>query len=239
MRLSAETSQGSVETTALQQRLEYVFSNFALLEQALTHASVRSGEVGPNNERLEFLGDRVLGLAMAELIYEVHPADSEGDLARRFNGLVKRDTCAEVAREWRLGDCIKLGIGERGGAHAKDTILADACEAVLAAVFLDGGFDAARALVRRSFAHRTGGPGKVAMDAKTMLQEWAQGRDLKLPQYAETDRSGPAHAPRFITEVRVTGLEPAAGEGSNKRAAEQAAARALLVREGVWSDHDG
>jgi ribonuclease III len=224
----------------LEARLGYVFTDKLLLIRALTHASARSAGMAPNdNERLEFLGDRVLGLAMAELIYGQFPDDSEGDLARRFNQLVRRQSCAKIARDWGLGDDLRLGLGERTADGVKDTILADACEAVLAAVFLDGGYGAARDLVRRSWASLTGGPGKVAMDAKTMLQEWAQGRDQRLPVYVEIGRSGPAHAPRFIAEVRLNGVAPATGEGSNKRAAEQAAARAVLVRERVWNDNDG
>jgi ribonuclease III len=225
---------------ALEARLGYCFANKQLLIRSLTHASARSAGMAPHdNERLEFLGDRVLGLAMAELIYTQFPDDDEGDLARRFNQLVRRQSCAKIARDWGLGDDLRLGLGERTADGIKDTILADACEAVLAAVFLDGGFAAARDLVCRSWAPLVGAPGKVGMDAKTMLQERAQGRDQRLPAYVEIGRSGPAHAPRFVAEVRLNGVAPASGEGSNKRAAEQAAARALLLREGVWTENDG
>ncbi len=244
---SATAATATADTAGmdvLEARLGHVFADRLLLERALTHASARNAgngsddRAGNDNERLEFLGDRVLGLAMAELIFEQFPAEREGDLARRFNQMVRRESCSRVARDWELGDYLRLGVGERSGDGIKETILADACEAVLAAVFMDGGYAAARGLVRRAFAGLTGGPGKVAIDAKTMLQEWAQGRDQCLPRYTEIGRSGPPHAPRFTTEVRLNGIAPATGEGSNKRAAEQAAARALLVREGIWSDHD-
>lgn len=212
------------------------FNDRKLLERALTHASVRSGR-GPHqdNERLEFLGDRVLGLVVAELLHTALPDVREGDLARRFNRLVCGESCAEVARDIDLGRYLILSDGEaENGGRDKDTILADAIEAVLGAVFLDGGFKRAREAVHRLWADRLHAIGSTTVDAKSALQEWAQGRGLDLPVYSEVARKGPDHAPRFIAEVRIGGAEPATGKGTSKRQAEQAAAEALLIREGVW-----
>ena len=220
----------------LEKALGHRFKKQELLEIALTHASTRRGKgKRGDNERLEFIGDRVLGLAVAELLNERFPAASEGELARRYNRLVRGETCAKVARALGVGPHLILSESEAGsGGRAKSTILADAVEALLGAVFLDAGFDKARAAVRRLWAiqpeelHATAGP-----DAKSALQEWVQGQGLALPEYVEIARKGPDHAPRFTSEVRIAGKPPARGEGDSKRAAEQAAARALLEREGV------
>jgi ribonuclease-3 len=221
---------------ALETALGYRFKSEPLLERALTHASVRGGGKArrSDNERLEFLGDRVLGLAIAEVLSEAHPAASEGDLARAYNRLVRGQTCASVAREVGLGDHLILSESEaESGGRNKETILADAIEAVLGAIFLEAGFDKARAIVRHLWhGHMTMVP-QTAADAKSALQEWAQGRGLALPEYVEIARKGPDHAPLFTSEVRIAGLRPARGEGASKRAAEQAAASALLAREGV------
>lgn len=220
----------------LAERLGHRFKSPALLTLALTHASARPGS-RPNedNERLEFLGDRVLGLAIAELLTERFPEASEGELARWFNHLVRTETCAEAAQTWALGNFILMSGGEAGsGGRRKKTILANACEAVLGAVFSDGGFEAARNLVWQTWEPYLAELNEAAPDAKSVLQEWAQGRQLPLPNYIEVSRQGPDHAPRFTAEVRVEGVAPERGEGTNKRAAEQAAALAMLVREGVW-----
>lgn len=213
------------------------FKDRKLLERALTHASVRSGR-GPrhDNERLEFLGDRVLGLVIAELLHVSLPDVREGDLARRFNRLVCGESCAEVAREIDLGRHLILSDSEaENGGREKDTILADAVEAVLGAVFLDTGFDNARSAVTRLWGDRLNSIDRTTVDAKSALQEWAQGRGLPLPRYKETSRSGPDHAPEFVSEVRVKGSEPITGTGTSKRQAEQAAATEFLIREGVWT----
>lgn len=189
-----------------------------------------------DNERLEFIGDRVLGLAIVELLIEAFPGDSEGDLARRYNRLVRGETCALVAREIGLGEHLFLSDSEAGsGGRAKETILADAIEALLGAVFLDGGFDKARAVVRQLWRSQYEVLPAAAADAKSALQEWAQGQGLALPRYVEVSRTGPDHAPMFTAEVRINGRDPARGQGASKRAAEQAAASALLEREGVAS----
>jgi ribonuclease III len=220
----------------LSERLGYVFKDSSLLELALTHASARpSLKPNEDNERLEFLGDRVLGLAIAELLTENFPTASEGELARRFNQLVRAETCAEVALKWELGKLILMSGGEaESGGRAKKTILANACEAVLGAIFTDGGYEAARGVVHRFWESEIDWLDLAAPDAKSVLQEWAQGRGLALPRYLEVAREGPDHAPRFTAEVQIYGVAPERGQGANKRAAEQAAALAILMREGVW-----
>jgi ribonuclease-3 len=221
---------------ALETSLGYKFKREELLTQALTHASVRGGaKKRADNERLEFLGDRVLGLAIVELLCEAYPAANEGELARRLNRLVNGDTCAKVGRELGLGAHLHLSESEtQSGGRNKDTILADAVEAVLGAVYVDRGYDKARKVVHRLWAGQAGSQTKAASaDPKSALQEWAQGQGLSLPQYVEIGRKGPDHAPYFTTEVRIKGKTPARGEGASKRAAEQAAAATMLEREGV------
>lgn len=218
------------------ERLGHAFKNRSLIELALTHASARpSLKPNEDNERLEFLGDRVLGLAIAELLTASFPEASEGELARRYNQLVRAETCAEIAQDWELGKLILMSGGEaESGGRGKKTILANACEAVLGAVFIDGGYAAARDIVHRFWAAELSGYGLATPDAKSVLQEWAQGRRLSLPRYIEIAREGPDHAPRFTAEVQIDGVAPERGHGANKRAAEQAAALAMLLREGVW-----
>jgi ribonuclease-3 len=217
-------------------RLGHDFSDPTLLKVALTHASARAGaRPQEDNERLEFLGDRVLGLAIAELLADSFPRAREGELARWYNHLVRAETCAEIAQEWELGAFILMSGGEAGsGGRSKKTILANACEAVLGAIFADGGYNAARAVVHRFWQPQLDMLELAAPDAKSLLQEWAQGRRLPLPRYLEVAREGPDHAPRFTAEVQIDGVAPERGTGANKRAAEQAAALAMLVREGVW-----
>ena len=225
--------------TALQQffeRLGFAFKDRALVELALTHASARpSLKPNEDNERLEFLGDRVLGLAIAELLTQTFPESSEGELARRYNQLVRAETCAEIAKEWELGQLILMSGGEaESGGRGKKTILANACEAVLGAIFIEGGYQAARDVVFRFWASELASLDLALPDAKSILQEWAQGRRLSLPRYVEIAREGPDHKPRFTAEVQIDGVAPERGHGANKRAAEQAAALAMLLREGVW-----
>jgi ribonuclease III len=225
--------------TALKQlfeRLGYAFNDHSLVELALTHASARpSLKPNEDNERLEFLGDRVLGLAVAELLTASFPEASEGELARRFNQLVRAETCVEVALRWELGKLIIMSGGEaESGGRSKKTILANACEAVLGAIFLDGDYEAARNVVHRFWVSELRGLDLAVPDAKSILQEWAQGRRLPLPRYIEVAREGPDHKPRFTAEVQIDGVAPERGNGANKREAEQAAALAMLLREGVW-----
>lgn len=219
----------------LESKLGHRFKDPGLLERALTHASVRGGKAARfDNERLEFIGDRVLGLAIAEILNQQYPDASEGELARRYNRLVRGEACAKVARAIGLGAHLILSESEAdSGGRDKTTILADAVEAVLGAVFIDGGFEKARAVVRKLWKEQSEPVPEVAVDAKSALQEWAQGQGLALPKYTVVSRKGPDHAPRFTAEVIIAGKAPAQGEGASKRIAEQAAATALLAREGV------
>jgi ribonuclease III len=226
-------------TASLQKALGHKFRDKALLRQALTHSSARDAKAAEDNERLEFLGDRVLGLAIAELICEMNPEAREGDLARLFNTLVQRGSCAEVAIDINLGEHLVLSGSELvSGGRAKASILADACEAVLGAVFLDAGFIATRKVVRKLWLPRISVGTEAARDPKTALQEWAQGRRKGLPLYVQVERAGPDHAPQFTSEVRVDGVKSARGTGTNKRMAEQDAARVFLERERIWETAD-
>jgi len=230
----------STRITELEKSLGHKFKDRALFQRALTHASARSGKPLQDNERLEFLGDRVLGLAIAEYLCETFPEATEGELARRFNRLVRGGTCAAIGRKIGLGPHLILSGSEaESGGREKDTILADAVEALLGAVLIEAGYDVARGIVRTLWEPELEKLPAVSADAKSALQEWAQGRGMELPDYVEIERSGPDHAPRFISEVRINGCKPARGEGSSKRAAEQAAAMALLAREGVWKSTNG
>lgn len=220
----------------LEKALGHRFRNQPLLEVALTHASMRGGKAHrSDNERLEFIGDRVLGLVIAEALSERFPEATEGELARRYNRLVRGEACARIARSIGVGEYLILSESEAGsGGRSKGTILADAMEAILGAIFLDAGFQTARTVVRSLWGDEDDRrPEGARPDAKSALQEWAQGRGLALPEYVEVNRKGPDHAPRFTSEVRISGCAPAQGEGPSKRAAEQAAARMLLEREGV------
>lgn len=219
----------------LEKGLGYKFKKESLLERALTHASCRNTDkVKQDNERLEFVGDRVLGLAIAEHLMAAYPDANEGELARRFNRLVRGETCAEVGRALGLGRHLRLADSEAAsGGRDKDNILADALEAILGAVFLEAGFDKARGVVLHLWQAVMEDVPRSAADPKSALQEWAQGAGLGLPTYVQIARQGPDHAPVFTTEVRVDGRPPARGDGASKRAAEQAAALALLRREGI------
>lgn len=222
----------------LSRRLGYAFSNTDLLRQALTHSSARARRKGTgDNERLEFLGDRVLGLCVAELLFQEFPKAEAGELALRLNRLVRKETCAEVAEaDWGLGEfMIMSGNEAQSGGRHKLTILGNGCEAILGAIFLDSSYDEARSVIRTFWGPRLIQDDVVPTDAKTALQEWAQGRGLPLPNYAEASRKGPDHAPLFTARVEVKGLKPAQGSGSSKRIAEQTAAEAMLLREGIWS----
>lgn len=220
---------------SLETALGYRFKDRSLLDRALTHSSRRSEDTkGEDNERLEFLGDRVLNLAISELLLERHPEATEGTLARRFNLLVRKEACARIARTLNVGPLLLLSVAEDdSGGRDKDTILADAAEAMLAAIFLEAGYTAVRAVVRQLWSPLLEGLPETVADAKSMLQEWAQGQGLPLPRYIEVERTGPHHAPLFTTEVSINGRKPARGTGSSKRSSEQAAASAMLVREGV------
>jgi ribonuclease-3 len=218
---------------ALEGRLHYHFKDRAGLVRALTHRSAVPGDqvAHESYQRHEFLGDRVLALVVAELLFETYPREEEGDLARRLNQLVCRDTCAEVALDLDLGSAVRLGNGERqSGGRRKSAILGDVAEAVIAAIYLDGGFDAARDFVLRNWKPRMENLQGPLRDSKTLLQEWAQGRGKGLPVYTITDRSGPDHAPVFRVTVEIDGSLAGEGQGKSKRDAEQAAAADALSK---------
>ncbi len=219
----------------LEARIAYSFRNRDLLAAALTHVSAASvRKRTASYQRLEFLGDRVLGLAISDLLYARFPSAEEGELSRRLSDLVRKETCADVARAWSVGDALKLGAGEaRSGGRDNVAILGDVCEAIIGAVFLDGGFQPAAALVRRAFSFRVDETAEPTRDPKTALQEWAQALGRKPPVYREISRQGPDHRPDFVIGVEVDGFAPCEASGASKRTAEQAAARAFLAREAV------
>jgi ribonuclease III len=220
----------------LEDRLGYRFKDKQLLHDALIHASARGEQGGRDNERLEFLGDRVLGLSVASLLFALFPDAREVELARHYNALVCKGCCAEIAQRLELGPNLILAASEaRSGGRKKDVILADACEALLGAIYVDGGFAASQAAVERLWAPLIATAEPPAPDAKTALQEYAQSQKRGLPSYKEVARSGADHAPSFTVEVSVSGLKPARGEGPSLKKAQQAAAEALLIREGVFA----
>jgi len=220
----------SGDLRAFQGRIGHEFSDPALLVRAVTHASMSSAN-RDDNQRLEFLGDRVLGLVMAEALLASDRQASEGQLAPRFNALVRKETCADVAREIDLGQVLKLGRSEMiSGGRRKQALLGDAIEAVIAAVYQDAGFEASRALILRLWGNRIDTVEDDARDAKTALQEWAQARKLPPPKYLEVARSGPDHAPVFTIAARLENGAEAQATAPSKRSAEQAAATTLLAQ---------
>jgi len=226
----------STDLEALYARIGYQFENGRLAQLALSHRSVVSEQTGlSSNERLEFLGDRVLGLVAARMLYRTYPQADEGELHRRHRALVRKDTCAAIAREIGLGAFLILGKSEvRSGGRTKQAILADACEAMIAAIYLDGGMECAEAFVEQHWRNRMEEAEKPKRDGKSALQEWVQGKGFPPPVYEETARSGPDHKPVFTVRVVIEGLEPAYGKGHTKRDAEQDAAEAFLVAGGLW-----
>ncbi|MBI3677049.1 MAG: ribonuclease III [Proteobacteria bacterium] len=230
-------SPSLTDLSALQTRLGHGFKDAALLRRALTHASADS--LG-SNERLEFLGDRVLGLVLAERLHALYPLEPEGVLALKFNALARKEACAAAAEAAGLSEDLILANAEEGsGGRKKAVILAGACEAIIAALYLDGGYEAARQFIERFWSDQFEALGADMRDPKTQLQEWAQGRKRgprDAPVYKQVRREGPDHAPRFSVEVSVTGEDSAIGEGSSKREAEQAAAKVLLKRLKLWNE---
>jgi ribonuclease-3 len=219
----------------LEARIGHSFAEKALLEAALTHISALSGKSRAGSyQRLEFLGDHVLGLVVSDMLYRAFPDADEGELSRRLADLVRREACADVARTIDLGAAIKLGPSEaNAGGRRRLAILADVCEALIGAVFIDGGYTAATAMIEKLWSERMLAPARPLRDPKTVLQEWAQARGLPTPLYREVERTGPHHDPEFRVSVALPDLGPVEGVGRSKRAAEQAAAAALLLRAGV------
>ena len=217
---------------SFERRLGYEFSNLSLLVEALTHSSIAS-DFRKDNQRLEFLGDRVLGLVMAEALLEIDQTAPEGTLAPRFNALVRKETCAEVARQIELGGVLKIGRSEMlSGGRRKDALLGDGMEAVIAAIYKDGGFEAAKTIIINLWGDRIKNVKGDARDAKTMLQEWAQARGQNPPNYEVISRSGPDHAPDFLVKVILASGETSEAMAGSKRQAEQMAAKALLQKIG-------
>jgi ribonuclease-3 len=226
IKLSSDLRQFSAD-------IGYEFKNPGLLITALTHSSISSA-TRSDNERLEFLGDRVLGLVMAQALLDLDAKATEGQLAPRFNALVRKETCADVARSIGIGTLLKLGRSEMiSGGRRKEALLGDAMEALIAAVYRDGGFSKAQALILRLWNTRITSVKADARDPKTALQEWAQARKGPPPNYVELTRSGPDHAPQFEIEVRLHTGEAAQAKAGSKRHAEQAAAKLLLERLGA------
>jgi ribonuclease-3 len=207
------------------EKLGHQPKDLALFERALTHPSVGRD----NYQRLEFLGDRVLGLVMAEWLGELFPLEQEGSLSHRFTILVSRATCAEVARAVGVIDYIRLGKQARDdGAINSDNVTGDAVEALIAAIYLEGGVEAARQFIRGAWVPFIDANSAAPRHPKSLLHEWAEGHGRKPPTYAVVERSGPPHAPRFTVRASVNGLGKAEGKGLSKQEAETAAAAALL-----------
>ena len=220
----------SSDLRAFEARIGHRFSKPELLVRALTHGSL-SSPTRNDNQRLEFLGDRVLGLVMATALLDHDAHATEGQLAPRFNALVRKETCADVAREIDLGSVLKLGRSEMlSGGRRKAALLGDAMEAVIAAVYRDGGFEAAGAVIRKLWGDRITSVEADARDAKTALQEWAQARGQRPPSYVELARTGPDHAPEFTIAARLQNGREAQATAASKRQAEQVAAGALLAQ---------
>ncbi len=214
----------------LEQALNHRFHDDALLKQALTHSSCINV---PNNQRLEFLGDAVLGMIVAEMLYTHFPLEKEGDLARRQAALVRGETLARIARENNMGEHLILSASEEAlGGRENDSNLEDVCEALIGALYLDGGLQAAKAFVLSRWEIYAAKLKEAPKDAKTTLQEWAQGRGMPVPVYSLIEQTGPAHAPLFIVQVEVKGHTPAQGQAKSKRQAEQLAAAELLGKLG-------
>jgi len=217
-------------SNAISAILQYEFNDQANLIKALTHGSATVDTL-ETYERLEFLGDRVLSLVVAEMLYEAFPGEEEGKLARRSAALVRRETLAEVAAEIGLGTHIVMSSGEAdAGGRENPSLLADVCESVIAALYLDGGLAEADKFIRRHWQAHMERSGKPPLDSKTELQEWAQGRGMPLPSYRIAQRVGPDHAPKFTIVVSVGDGPEATGEGSTRRSAEKAAACELLKK---------
>ncbi len=235
-RAKAASKATNEATAAIEARIGHQFADPSLLTAAITHVSAlkSSHKRGESYQRLEFLGDHVLGLIVSDMLYRAFPNADEGELSKRLADLVRKESCAEVAKSLDLLDDIKLGaVGAGAGARLRKSVLGDICEAVIGAVFLDGGYPAAAEFVTRNWTERMQKPRRPLRDPKTVLQEWAQGKGLPTPVYREVERTGPHHDPQFRVAVDLPGLAPAEGIGGSKRAAEKVAASVMIEREGV------
>ncbi len=222
---------------AIEARIGYKFTDSALLTTAFTHVSALKPATrhrADSYQRLEFLGDHVLGLVISDMLYRAYPRADEGELSKRLADLVRKESCADVAKSLGLLDDIKLGaVGAGAGARLRKSVLGDICEAVIGAIYLDGGHAAAAQFVERNWLERMRKPRRPLRDPKTVLQEWAQSKGLPTPVYREVERTGPHHDPQFRVAVDLPGLAPAEGVGGSKRAAEKLAASVMIEREGV------
>ncbi len=226
----------------IEARIGHAFNDPNLLITAFTHVSALKAQRkrADSYQRLEFLGDHVLGLIVSDMLYRAFPNADEGELSKRLAELVRKESCADVARQLGLADDIKLGaVGASAGARLRKSVLGDVCEAVIGAIYLDGGYAAAAEFVARNWTERMQKPRRPLRDPKTVLQEWAQGKGLPTPVYREVERTGPHHDPQFRVAVDLPGLASAEGIGSSKRAAEKVAASVMIEREGVGGGNDG
>lgn len=224
------TSNGKSTLARLSDRLGYVFTDSELLHQALTHGS--SGRKAKDYERLEFLGDRVLALVIADQLFHSHRKEKEGKLAARHSAIVRGDVCAAVGEAMGLHDFIKVGDTEKkSGVHRMKSVLGDVVEAVIGAIYIDGGLEAARKVILHFWQEPLQHPDTVQKDAKTFVQEWALAKALSLPRYELAGRQGPEHKPQFTVRLHIEKHEEAQGIGPTKQAAEMAAASAFIARE--------
>ena len=231
-RLNAKALAAALETTA-----GLAFRDPERLRRALTHGSARAKDAGIDYERMEFLGDRVLGLVVAEFLYQSYPEASEGELSLRLNAMVNAETLASISEEIGLPELITTGSEMKTLTGRKRVNLrADALESLIAAIYLEGGLDAARNFIARHWFARPVALAAARRDPKTELQEWAHVAGGGVPAYVIESREGPDHDPLFTVSVHLNGFEPARGAGRTKRQAEQAAATAVLIREGVWKE---
>ena len=230
-KISAKAAAAAIEA-----RIGHKFADPALLITAFTHVSALKSAArrADSYQRLEFLGDHVLGLVVSDMLYRAFPNADEGELSKRLADLVRKESCADVAKSLGLFDDIKLGqVGAIASARLRKSVLGDICEALIGAVFLDGGYAAAAVFVERNWTERMRKPRRPLRDPKTVLQEWAQSKRLPTPVYREIERTGPHHDPQFRVAVDLPGLESAEGVGGSKRAAEKVAASVMIAREGV------
>lgn len=237
----AGAKAAAAATAALEARIGHTFADPVLLNTAFTHVSALkpARNRGESYQRLEFLGDHVLGLIVSDMLYRAFPNADEGELSKRLADLVRKESCADVAKSLGLVDDIRLGqVGASASARLRKSVLGDICEALIGAIFLDGGYAAAAQFVERNWTERMRKPRRPLRDPKTVLQEWAQSKGMPTPVYREVERTGPHHDPQFRVAVDLPGLAPAEGVGGSKRAAEKVAASVMIEREGVGS-HDG
>lgn len=233
---SAGKAEAELPFEELEKRIGYKFSNHQMLEHALTHTSVRNRKKSQSHyERLEFLGDRVLGLCVSTMLFQKYNNANEGELSLRFNALVRGSTLVEISDQIKLHEFIRTGDDLKTITDKRmQSIRADVIESLIASIYLDGGLDPAYEFIQKFWSDRLDDSKNARRDSKTELQEWAHARGLDTPRYTQKERIGPDHEPEFTVSVKVKGKIACDGKGSSKRIAEQAAAKQMLLREGVW-----